>query len=162
MSLEEAFHFAACAKRLGKLASMEKRRQSMVNLMEQGQAGECQAPIFLIWKGLACCDGLCGAALGMTVKGGFDCTVSWLCSLLTFGGQTVVEGIEHRQQLGFDQSDPSKLGEALPSDFDCRPPGFEKQESDSVVHPKPIPEVLDGIKSIMESNPDDAMLERGK
>mmetsp|Transcript_7798 Transcript_7798/g.18794 ORF Transcript_7798/g.18794 Transcript_7798/m.18794 type:complete len:912 (+) Transcript_7798:200-2935(+) len=159
ISLEEAFHFAACTKRLGKLASIEKKRQSMINLVEYGTT-ECVVPVFLIWKGLACCDGLCGSALGMTVKGGFDCTVSWLCSLLTFGGQTVVEGMEHRQQIPFGESDLKKLGEALTSDFDCRPPGFEKQESDSVVHPKPIPEVLDDIKKIIEDNPDDETLGR--
>lgn len=132
----------------------------MINLVEHGTA-ECVVPIFLIWKGLACCDGLCGSALGMTVKGGFDCTVSWLCSLLTFGGQTVVEGMEHRQQIPFVESDPGKLGKALTSDFDCRPPGFEQQESDSIVHPKPIPEVLDDIKRIIEDNPDDRSLELG-
>ncbi|CAJ1940042.1 unnamed protein product [Cylindrotheca closterium] len=157
ISLEEAFHFAACTKRLGKIASIEKKRQSMINLVEHGTT-ECVVPIFLIWKGLACCDGLCGAALGMTVKGGFDCTVSWLCSLLTFGGQTVVEGMEHRQQLSFGESNATKLGKVLTSDFDCRPPGFEKQESDSVVHPKPIPEVLDDIKKIIEDNAGDETL----
>lgn len=133
----------------------------MVNLMEHGSV-ECVVPIFLIWKGLACCDGLCGAALGMTVKGGFDCTVSWLCSLLTFGGQTVVEGMEHRQQIPFGESDPRTLGEALKSDFDCRPPGFEKQESDSIVHAKPITEVLDDINSVIEDNPNDRTLGLGE
>lgn len=134
-----------------------------MQLVEEGHVnGDCLVPIFLVWKVLACCDGLCGAALGTTIKGGFDCTVSWLCSFLTFGGQTVVEGMEHRQQIPFEESDFSKLAEVLPSDFDCRPPGFEKQESDAVVHPKPIPEVLDTIKMVLEENVDDEMLQRGE
>lgn len=122
----------------------------------------CDVPVFLIWKCLACCEGLCGSALGMTVRGGFDCTVSWVCSLLTFGGQTIVEAMEARQQKAFGESVLSELGEVSPSDFDCRPPGYEKQESDTVVHPKPIPEVLGAIKKIMEENPSDGVLESGK
>jgi hypothetical protein len=164
MSIEEGFHFAACTKRLGKLASMEKRGfGSRQNLEEGGiSSSECRAPIFLIWKSLACCEGLCGAALGTAVKGGFDCTVSWLCSLLTFGGQTVVEAMEHRQQKSFGESVLNQLGESIPSDFDCRPPGYKKLESETIVHPKPIPEVLGTIKKIAAENPDDEMLEAGK
>lgn len=73
-----------------------------------------------------------------------------------------MEGMEHRLEIPFGQSNPSKLGQALPSDFDCRPPGFEQQESDSIVHPKPIPEVLDDIKRIIEENPNDGMLKQGE
>lgn len=162
--MEEGFHFAACAKRLGKLASITKRELALRQSIEEGgiSSNECFAPIFLIWKSLACCEGLCGAALGTAVKGGFDCTVSWLCSLLTFGGQTIVEAMEHRQQKSFGESVLNQLGEAIASDFDCRPPGYEKLESETIVHPKPIPEVLRNIKKIAAENPNDEMLEAGK
>lgn len=164
ISLEEGFHFAACTKRLGKLASLEKRRFAILQNIEEGgiSNAECQAPIFLIWKSLACCEGLCGAALGMSVKGGFDCTVSWLCSLLTFGGQTVVEAMEYRQQKSFGESMLTQLGEALPADFDCRPAGYEQLESETVVHPKPLPEVLNSVKKIAAENENDEMLAAGK
>eukprot|EP00980_Cylindrotheca_fusiformis_P027923 scaffold22568_cov125-Cylindrotheca_fusiformis.AAC.20 len=157
--LEEGFHFAACTKRLGKLASLEKREFALQN-MEEGRMSstDCQAPIFLIWKSLACCDGLCGSALGVAVKGGFDCTVTWLCCLLTFGGQTLIESMEHRQQKSFGESTLTQLGKAIPSDFDCRPPGYEKLESETIVHPKPLPEVLDAVKKIVAENKDDEML----
>ncbi|VEU42588.1 unnamed protein product [Pseudo-nitzschia multistriata] len=86
MSLDEAFHFAACAKRIGKVASIEKKRfaamvSSGILNAEEGVADGCQAPIYLVWKFLGCCEGLCGSALGVTVKSGFDTTVSWLCSI---------------------------------------------------------------------------------
>jgi hypothetical protein len=169
ISLEEGFHFAACAKRIGKLASTEKKKFVIsAGTDEEGMLSGsdviCQAPIFLVWKYLGCCEGLCGAALGMTVRNGFDCTVAWLCSTLTFGGQTVVEAMEHRHQWSDEESHQSlsKLGNVQPSDFDCRPPGYEKQESDSVVHPKPIPEVLDAVKKILEENPNDEVLNTGK
>jgi hypothetical protein len=166
ISLEEAFHFAACTKRLGKLASLEKKRKTRSFVDEEGGLTSpdsgCQAPVFLIWKNLACCEGLCGSALGMTVRGGFDCTVSWLCSLLTFGGQRVVEAMEVRQQKSYGESVFSEFSEVTSSDFDCRPPGYQSQESDSEVHPKPIPEVLDTIKRIVEENPNDEYLGRGK
>ena len=166
MSLEDCFHFAACTKRLGKLASIEKKRFTTIPVDEEGGINSpssrddsaCQTPTFLIWKCLACCEGLCGSALGVTVKGGFDCTVAWLCTLLTYGGQTVVEGMEHRHQLSFDKAKFTELGVAAPSDFDCRPPGYEKLESDTVVHPKPIPEVLDIMKKILEENPNDEIV----
>lgn len=166
ITLEEGFHFAACAKRIGKLASIEKKRflASVGVSDEEGrQVGSdlgCEAPAFLVWKLLGVCEGLCGSALGMAVRGGFDCTVTWLCSTLTFGGQTVVEAIEHRHRWSDDDARQSlnRLGEVMPSDFDCRPPGYEQQESETVVHPKPIPEVLDAIKKIMGDNPNDAVL----
>ena len=50
----------------------------------------------------------------------------------------------------------------MPSDFDGRPPGYEQQESETVVHPKPIPEAVDFIKKIIEDNPNDETLKAGK
>ncbi|KAG7338807.1 hypothetical protein IV203_026277 [Nitzschia inconspicua] len=164
ISLEEAFHFAACSKRIGKLASIEKKRFAMMvsSGMIDAEAAEvgCQVPIYLVWKYLGCCEGLCGSALGITVKGGFDTTVAWLCSTLTFGGQTIVEAMEHRHRWSDDEarSKMNELGPVEPSDFDCRPPGYEQQESETVVHPKPIPEVVDNLKKILLDNPSDAML----
>jgi len=207
ISLDEAFHFAACAKRIGKLASIEKRRFA-VGMLSSSAGGvlletndeptlddstaldsdSCQAPIYLVWKYLGCCEGLCGAPLGVTVKGGFDTTVSWLFSLCVFGGQTVVEGIEHRRNLSNPTNNTNEaaiaaiagastngtshwnatatansraalqLGPVENSDFDCRPPGFEDQESDVVVHPKPIPEVLEALRKIVEDHPNDPLL----
>ena len=177
ISLDEAFHFAACAKRIGKLASMEKRRfasttiPSSSSVLGNGEAEpstdlshSCQVPIYLVWKYLGCCEGLCGSPLGVTVKGGFDTTVSWLSSMCVFGGQTVVEGIEHRHRWSSEEARTRfhELGAAKESDFDCRPPGYEQQESDVVVHAKPVPEVLEAIRKIVEDNPTDHILNGGE
>jgi hypothetical protein len=173
ITIEEGFHFAACAKRIGKLASSEKKRFVMASRIHAGEKGGAlgdsdfgsQAPLFLVWKALGCCDGLCGSALGMAVRGGFDCTVAWLCSTLTFGGQTVVEAAEHRLNLSsLDEvlQPLSRLGQVVDADFDCRPPGYEKLESDAVVHPKPIPEVLAMIKKVMVENTSDEVMQAGK
>jgi hypothetical protein len=168
INLEEAFHFAACAKRIGKLASIERKRFALMAASgmldsESAASGADDIPIYLVWKYLGCCDGLCGSALGITVKGGFDTTVAWLCSMLTFGGQTVVEGIEHRRRWTDEEAYTklSDLGQVHPSDFDCRPDGWEQQESETVVHPKPIPEVLEALKKIVADNPNDAVLNAG-
>jgi hypothetical protein len=169
ISLEEAFHFAACAKRIGKLASIEKKRfafmlsAGMIDAESVGPDG-CQVPIYLVWKYLGCCEGLCGSALGITVKGGFDTTVAWLCSTLTFGGQTIVEAMEHRHKWSDEEAQfkLSELGHVDESDFDCRPPGYEQQESETVVHPKPIPEVVAALKQIVEDNRNDAIMNNGK
>jgi hypothetical protein len=169
ITLEEAFHFAACAKRIGKVASLEKRKftSSIGSGDLEGGANSdaeigCQAPIFLVWKDLGCCDGLCGSALGMAVRGGFDVTVAWLCSTLTFGGQTLVEAMDHRLMPDGASQSASPTGKVSPADFDCRPPGFEKHETESVVHPKPIPEVLDSMKKVLEQSPNDEVLKTGK
>jgi len=163
ISLDEGFHFAACVKRIGKLASVEKKRFISLDVEAATTGIECPSPIFQVWKFLGTCEGLCGAALGIAVKGGYDVTVAWLCCLLTFGGQTVVEGIEHRHKWTDDQARTSlaQLGNVVPTDFDCRPPGFESQESGMTVHPKPIPEVIEGLKSIIQENPADAVLTDG-
>jgi len=158
ISKDEGFHFAACAKRIGKLASMEKKKyivlmSSLTNDTEKGAHDSCQAPIYLVWRYLGCCEGLCGSPLGVTVKGGYDTTVAWLASLLTFGGQTVVEAIEHRKNWSDEQ-----VVQAENSDFDCRPLGYETVENDSIVHPKPIPEVLKALERIIEDNPNDEIL----
>jgi hypothetical protein len=168
VSLEEGFHFAACVKCIGKIASMEKKKFVLSVGASDPEAGllaaESALPVFLIWKHLGCCEGLCGAPLGVAVKGGYDCTVAWLCSALTFGGQTVVEGMQHRHNWTDEESRQSlsQLGSVQPSDFDCRPPGYQNQETDTVVHPKPITEVLDTMRKILEENPNDEVLKSGE
>ena len=166
--MEEAFHFAACVKRIGVVASSIKKRiaQEAGSASELGsiEAIAAQSPIFQVWKFLGCCEGLCGSALGMAVRGGLDDTVYWLCSTLVFGGQTVIEGLECRKHWTFEESSQnlSQIGEVQPVDFDCRPPGYEKQESETVIHPKPIPEVLSGIKKVQEENQGDEVLTQGE
>ena len=161
LSLSEAFHFAACAKRIGKQAKQDGTGNSQTGSDDGGvelgrTLGNSTSPIRSFWEVLACVDGLCGAPLGMAAKSGFDATISWLCCVLTYGGQVVVDNAERRLQ-SMNQSNgsiPSNGIQVIPSDFDQRPEGYEKQETGKMVHPKPIPEVLETLKNSVANNRD--------
>ena len=160
ITLRVGFHFAACARRIGKLATQERkasRSRAESSDIEEGvdvdfdgttmssQSSDSTSGLVTAWKSLACCDGLCGAPLGATVKQGYDWTLIWLCSTLTFGGQIVAGAAEVRR----GRSDPLHI---LPVDFDCRPAGYQQEETEMMVHPKPIPEVIATLKSLVERN----------
>jgi len=160
VSLAEAFHFAACAKRIGRRAKQENSRTAQSDedgSVELGRPlGTSSSPLRSAWEILACCDGMCGAPLGMAVKSGFDSTIAWLCCCLTYGGQIVVEQAELRLSAESSNAPPSMEGglAVTPSDFDQRPGGYEKQESAKMVHPKPIPEVLETLKRLLTESGD--------
>lgn len=181
ISWKEAFHFAACAKRLGKMGTAAKKRVNIavddLELSEENGEGievlhdssieSSKIPKDLnnandylanmpskdlllvnIWSYLSCCDGLCGHPLGHTVKEGFDCTVSWLCCLLVFGGQVVVDMAERRWNNQPTVSSVDLISISS-EDFDLRPKGYQRDESDDLSrHPIPIPEVLSTLKEI--------------
>jgi hypothetical protein len=124
ISWSEAHHFAACLKRIGKLATVAKRKMQQAevdddlsNVEDEGveisltpDEGQRLMPasqqpaqknieanaLMKVWKVLACCDGLCGHHLGHTVKEGFDCTISWLCCAVVFGPQVLIDKAEKR------------------------------------------------------------------
>jgi len=166
ISVEEAFHFAACCTRIGKLAKAGRLLSSIATGEESGVEYDDRTGAFVTrnlileaWKALACCDGLVGAPLGIAVKRGFDSTVAWLCATVVFGGQTVVSAAENRlRQKGptLDSGPP----EIIASDFDLRPPGFPEDENEEVVHPIPIPEVIGKLACCLEAG--DETLARGK
>jgi len=146
----EAFHFAACVRRIGRKSKEDSGRVSEPDDddggVELGRVlGGSSTPVRRFWEILACCDGMCGAPLGMSVKFGIESTVVWLCCCLTFGCQLVVEKAEQRQ------SKPVTDGviEVILADFDLRPEGYEQQESAKMVHPKPLSEVLQSLKSLL-------------
>ena len=138
VTVEEVFHFAACCKRIGKLATAKMRSIAQSQGLEvdlQGAAGPSRPLILEAWKYLSTCDGLTGSTLGFAVKRGFDATVAWLCACLVFGGQTLIESAEARNgDLAI-----------LPDDFDTRPPGHTAKEREGMVFPKPIPEVAERL-----------------
>ena len=163
----EAHHFAACVKRIGKLATVAKKQmqaeaetrhssledegievsllsnqspQSVPQIPAKNKNVEAETLIKL-WKSLACCDGLCGHHLGHTVKEGFDCTISWLCCTVVFGPQVLVEQAEKR----WDKQSYNDR-ELIPEDFDLRPPGYQLDEDSFAKHPLPIPDVLLSLK----------------
>jgi hypothetical protein len=157
VSLEEAFHFAACCKRIGKIATQMSKRssgdeESAEFGMDENLGGlsSQEQLVMEAWRTLACCDGLAGAPLGVSVKRGFDSTVSWLCSCLTYGGQSIVAQAERRTQNGGSSLDRGPL-KIVDADFDSRPQGHVQQEREGMVHPKPIPEVMERMVFYLES-----------
>jgi len=163
----EAHHFAACVKRIGKLATVAKKQMQAgaetrhPNLEDEGIEVSLlsdQSPqlvpgipaknnnveaetLMKLWRSLACCDGLCGHHLGHTVKEGFDCTISWLCCTVVFGPQVLAEQAEKRwDKQSYDDR------EIIPDDFDLRPPEYQLDEDYFAKHPLPIPDVLSSLK----------------
>jgi len=147
VSVGEAIHFAACCKRIGKMATALKRNMSLSEDERGNMTGDSELLAIRVWKYLATCDGLVGAPLGASVKRGYDATVAWLCSTLIFGGQIVVASAETR--LGGMLTGPAVVIE--PSDFDQRPPGSPSQTYEGIMHPTPIPEVASFIEQALES-----------
>ena len=182
VSLQEAYHFAACARRIGKVATAlrkELSRESRRRVSTSGLGSDDEEGIEITelnnsfrsgihsptspssptkttkseedrvldaWKALALCDGMCGAPLGSTIKEGYDCTVNWLCSTVTYGVQVIAEAAEQRQQQqsgnGADEIN------VLPPDFSHLPSiggsgGFG-------ACPIPIPEVISTLKNICD------------
>jgi hypothetical protein len=160
LSLRHGFHFAACARRIGKLATSERRANrshSSTSDEEMGveldfdgvtsptqQSTDNSSGILRAWKALGCCDGLCGAPLGAVVKSGLDWTMTWLSCTLVFGGQVIAAAAESRVR----GQTPLAIS---PRDFDCRPSGYEREENDMLVHPKPMPEVIDTLNDLVKS-----------
>mmetsp|Transcript_4365 Transcript_4365/g.6292 ORF Transcript_4365/g.6292 Transcript_4365/m.6292 type:complete len:916 (+) Transcript_4365:298-3045(+) len=158
ISEKHAFHFAACARRIGKMATSELKENRSRSNSEDGEGYELDiegsgnfqritttytSTILDVWKSMSCCDGLCGATLGSAVKNGNDCTLTWLCCTLTFGGQVVAVKAEKRVSTV-----PETALEILSEDFDLRPIGYECEENEFQVHPKSLPEVIETLKNL--------------
>ncbi|KAL7508514.1 hypothetical protein ACHAXN_005842 [Cyclotella atomus] len=161
---KEAFHFAFCVRRIGKLATAAKKLSSSNGNTNEEQEGievsfvdgsighssstkdlkasrSDNSELIHLWNTLSCCDGLCGRPLGQAVKEGFDCTVSWLCCAVVMGSQVVVKAAAKRRR----QSADSEVA-IQPQDFDCRPTGYQRDESETLRHPIPLPNVLSYLK----------------
>jgi hypothetical protein len=155
IDVSQAFHFAACARRIGKVATNIRKRQLLNSLEssleedeEEGveitavfsrdQANDMHknnAPednvLMEAWETLARCDGLTGMPLGATVKEGHDCVVDWLTCILTLGTQRVALAAEERTQKSSEQK--SSLENAISikdCDFDFYYPGYNENDVD--------------------------------
>jgi len=162
VSKKEAFHFAACARRIGKLATTAQRAnrlrsnshdESGIELDFEGNSDVQQSipdnvyAIITAWRFMSCCDGLCGARLGSAIKNGHDYAFTWLCCTLTFGGQVVARSAEKR--LSSSPAAPFKI---ILEDFDCSQSAPEYEENEFVMYPKSIPEVIGKLKSLLETS----------
>jgi hypothetical protein len=150
ITLDEAFHFAACCTRMGKLAKTTRSiiaSDSEAGIEYDDRTGAVPSTnvLFEAWKTVACCDGLTGAPLGVAVKRGFDATVAWLCSSVVYGGQVVATRAYARCKAS-----NSSLN-VTDHDFDQRPPDYEADESGEKIHPKPLPQVVQSLNYFLET-----------
>lgn len=158
ISFEETFHFAACCKRIAKLAKATSRATPRDEEFASSLTPTSQPFIMQAWITLACCDGLTGATLGVATKRGFDATVAWLCSCVVFGGQVVVQRAEQRIQLPLSERNALEI---IPTDFDGRPSSYEDHEEEGTyLFPKPIPVVIESLLSYLEMC--DEVISKGK
>ena len=154
VSFEEAFHFAACCKRIGKLATSVARAASRDNEGLDSLDVSSQPTLVQAWAILGSCDGLTGATLGVATKRGYDASITWLCAVLVFGCQ-VVAGQAEKRTLQHPGS--SSTLTIVPSDFDTRPDQSRLSDNDvGSIYPRPIPTVLQLLISFMEV-PDESM-----
>lgn len=161
VTTDEAVHFAACCRRIGKVATQKKRemalRFSSVTLDDgctvdnkdtnndddlDGLTTSRMTPCVVqqAWMTLAACDGLVGSPLGAAVKRGLDDSVAWLCATLVFGGQVLVATAKERRRN-------SNMGTTVTVDashFDQRSVGNN--------HPIPIPEVAERMEQILRDH----------
>ena len=179
IAAREAYHFAACVRRIGKVATVvrkafaaETRRTRSASDSEDEDGIEITAihrengtdprllpsptssskpsdedRVLEVWKALACCDGMCGAPLGTAVKDGYDSTVSWLCSTVTYGAQVVADAAQRRTvESGQNASDLAVES----ADFDFRPDRYAQDESGPEMHPLPMTTVISTLKQLSE------------
>jgi hypothetical protein len=169
ISPQEAFHFAACVRRIGKVATAEKKNKSSsarsdeeegfevngLSAISEYNAHDEDDGIAAAWRMLGCCDGLCGSPLGFSVKNSYDSTVTWLCCTLTLGGQRIVRAAEKR----LEGSTRGQDVQIVASDFDTRHFGYQEEESDIMIHSKPITEVIIALKRCLAG--DNASIKHG-
>jgi len=173
ISFDESFHFAACARRLGKLATAAKKQAAEAlsddeegielsylsdessNKSTRGvfaQSNNTSSALIQMWTKLSCCDGLCGSPLGASVKEGMDVSISWLTSVLIFGSHVLAGNAEKRLKknqaintsMGLTNIDSDTF---QIEDFDSRPDGHD--EYALIAHAIPIPEVLSSLKDLV-------------
>lgn len=127
------------------------------------------ATIFVldVWKILSSCDGLYGATLGDALLGGCaDNIVTWLCSTVVFGCQTLVLSMERRMRssssnsmvnynTGSDNNNNNNNNTRVcvakkveTADFSAHKRTTVKQES---FFSLPIPEVISSLKTKIDS-----------
>lgn len=180
IDVTQAFHFAACARRIGKVATNIKKRQLFNSLEssededeEEGveitavfsrdQASELQKNMMPednvlveVWETLARCDGLTGMPLGVTVKEGHDCVVDWLTCILTLGSQRVALAAEERLQKLSEPNSSKQIELSIKEcDFEFYYPGYDENDdadSDEIVSTLAIPRVLSELEILYKAN----------
>ena len=102
-----------------------------------------------VWKFLSCCDGLTGMPLGVAVKEGYDCTVTWLCCTVTFGCQHLIETAENRLKNQIISKDADCELIVQSSDFEFCKDSFLNGLNETLMYPIPMPKVLAKLQQFL-------------
>ena len=176
IELSEAFHFAACVRRIGKVAT-KIRKKNIFNSRKRsvsyddeeegieittvfsrdvdGHSEEAEdeedAILEMIWDALARCDGLTGLPLGVAIKDGYDCTIDWLSGITTLGCQRVALAAESRLKSSQpNHSIPFDEVTIEAKDFDFLYPQSDKAENAMTMPPLPLPYVLQALQDLSD------------
>jgi len=171
IDLPEAFHFAACARRIGKVAT-KIRKQKLLKSTEKFEDEEegieitavfsrdtdQQTPasnqnedvdiILQVWDTLGLCDGLTGLPLGAAVKDGYDSTMDWLSGMVTLGSQRVVLAAEKRCKSSQSKHISFENVTVEDQDFEV---SFAPILESSGTPPFPLPYVSQALQAVVES-----------
>ena len=171
IDLPEAFHFAACARRIGKVATKirkQKLLKSTENFEDEEEGIEItavfsrdtdqQTPesnqnedaniILQIWDTLGLCDGLTGLPLGAAVKDGYDSTIDWLSGMVTLGSQRVVLAAEKRCKTSQSKHISFENVTVEDQDFEV---SFAPISDSSGTPPLPLPYVSQALQAVVDS-----------
>jgi len=175
INLPEAFHFAACARRIGKVATSIRKRKhldstekSLYEDEEEGieittvfsrdtdqQSLECNQNeediILQVWDTLGLCDGCTGLPLGAAVRDGYDSTIDWLSGIVTLGSQRIALSAEKRYKTSQSTRISFESITVEDQDFEVYfPPTLTQDEADGVA-PLPLPYVSQALRAVLDS-----------
>lgn len=172
IDLSEAMHFAACVRRIGKVATNIRKNQ-LLNCVKPCQYDDEEEGIEItavfsrdvdnnddvdhehdallhVWDNLSLCDGLTGLCLGAAVKDGYDCTVDWLSGICTLGCQRVALAAEFRQNVGSAQN--ILFDKIVVEDQDFNTSASDVSSRNSFQETSlPLPHVIDTLQAIIQS-----------
>ncbi len=176
MELSELYHFAACARWIGRMATNIRKNQLLHSVKQppyededegieitavfsrdaegpEEATGNDEDVILKIWETLGRCDGLCGFPLGAAVKDGYDCAIDWLSCMITLGSQRVALAAESRQWVLSQVNKTVAANEVVVQDidFEFQQNGYKKESEDVELVPMPLPEVIRELQKLLDT-----------
>ena len=175
IDLPEAFHFAACARRIGKVATNIRKRKLLDSTEklpyedeEEGieittvfsrdvdeqtsESNQSDEDIILqVWDTLGLCDGCAGLPLGAAVRDGYDSTIDWLSEFVTLGSQRVVLSAEKRCKTSKSSRTSFENITVENQDFEVSFLPTLTQDESGGFPPLPLPYVSQALQAVLES-----------
>lgn len=134
-------------------ALLSRDTPSVEDLEQELTCDNLGGNIIRLWTTLSRCDGMTGMPLGAAVKGGHDCVLAWLFSMVTFGCQRVALQAEKRRKGLQPSLSPLSSSDILVTDedfsieLDCAVDDLTEVKKALLL---PLPAVLKILKEIVE------------